>query len=448
MPPMADGDGSVFRAPIGTRDVLPPESDRWIAVVSAFASRAARFGYGLVVTPVFEHYEVFQRVGASTDVVRKEMYDFTDKGDRRVALRPEGTAPVVRAYVQHRPTPPWKVWYVAPNFRYERPQKGRYRQHWQLGAEVLGVDDPDVDVEVIALAHGFYRDLGLKQVTLLLNSMGDARSRPGYLAALSTYLLDHAADLGADFRERVEQNPLRVLDSKREDWQDVIERAPQLTEHLTDEAEAHFEQVQQRLTELGIEYELAPRLVRGFDYYTSTTFEFVSDALDAAQNAVGGGGRFDQLAEEMGGPPTPGIGFGIGIERVLIACDAEGLLAGDDTDRLDAFVIDGVGDGSAVLLVAELRESGLRADRAYGGRSVKAQWKMADRAGASFGVMLGRAEEARDAVAVKDLHSGDQVEVHRDQLVGWLRAQLEERSPPSRLPGNRQPGNRQPGNQL
>jgi histidyl-tRNA synthetase len=425
---MTDGDdAALYRAPIGTRDVLPPESDRWMAVVATFADRATRFGYGLVVTPVFEHYEVFQRVGTSTDVVRKEMYDFVDKGGRHVALRPEGTASVVRAFVQHHPTPPWKVWYVAPNFRYERPQKGRYRQHWQLGAEVLGLDDPDVDAEVIALAHGFYRDLGLKQVTLLLNSMGDAHSRPGYLAALSEYLLDHAAGLGPEFRDRVEQNPLRILDSKREDWQDVIERAPQLTEHLSDEAEAHFEQVQRRLRELGIEYELAPRLVRGFDYYTSTTFEFVSDALDAAQNAVGGGGRFDQLAEEMGGSPTPGIGFGIGIERVLIAADGEGLLATGERDRLDAFVIDGVGDGSAALVVAELRESGLRADRAYGGRSVKAQWKVADRAGASFGVMLGRAEEARDAVAVKDLHSGEQVEVRRDQLVGWIRARLEER---------------------
>jgi histidyl-tRNA synthetase len=355
------------------------------------------------------------------------MYEFEDRGGRRLALRPEGTAPVVRAYVQHRPVPPWKVWYVAPNFRYERPQKGRYRQHWQLGAEVLGVDDPEVDVEVIALAHGFYREIGLSRVRLFLNSMGDATSRPAYVAALTDYLRSHAGDLGAEFLERVEQNPLRVLDAKRADWQDVIERAPQLTEYLSPAAAAHFERVQQGLHELGIAFELAPRLVRGFDYYTSTTFEFASDALDAAQDAVGGGGRYDQLAESMGGPPTPGIGFGIGIERVLIACDAEGALRSVDDYRLDAFVIDGVGDGSAGVLVGELRESGLRVDRAYGGRSVKAQWKVADRGGAAYGVMVGRAEAARDAVGVKDMSSGAQIEVHRSQLAGWLQARAEER---------------------
>ena len=421
---MADAD---YRAPVGTHDVLPGESARWIALVEAFATRAARFGYGLVITPVVEHVEVFQRVGAATDVVRKEMYELTDRGGRTLALRPEGTAPVVRAYVQHHPTPPWKTWYLAPNFRYERPQKGRYRQHWQLGAEVLGVDDPDVDVEVIALAHGFYRDLGLRQVTLTVNSMGTPDDRAAFVGRLRAYLLERGTALGPEFRDRAERHPLRVLDAKQPAWQDVLDAAPQLTEHLSPASRHHFERVQAGLDAIGIGYELNPRLVRGFDYYTSTTFEFASGALDAAQNAVGGGGRYDQLAEDMGGPPTPGIGFGIGIERVLIAADAEGLLATGERDRLDAFVIDGVGDGSAALVVAELRESGLRADRAYGGRSVKAQWKVADRAGASFGVMLGRAEEARDAVAVKDLHSGEQVEVRRDQLVGWIRARLEER---------------------
>jgi histidyl-tRNA synthetase len=419
-------DPAVFRAPVGTHDVLPPESDRWVRAVAAFADRARRFGFGLVVTPVFEHVEVFQRVGASTDVVRKEMYEFEDKGGRRLALRPEGTAPVVRAYVQHRPAVPWKVWYLAPHFRYERPQKGRYRQHWQLGAEVLGVDDPEVDVEVIALAHGFYRDLGLGRVRLLLNSMGDAQSRPAFVAALRGYLLTHGADFGDDFRARVEQNPLRVLDAKNEEWQDVIERAPQLTEYLSDDAVAHFEAVQQGLTSLGITYELAPRLVRGFDYYTATTFEFVSDALDAAQNAVGGGGRYDQLAEDMGGPPTPSIGFGIGIERVLIACDAE-LGEGAAAPRVDVFVVDALGGGAATVLVAELREAGVSADRAYGGRSMKAQSKLADRSGARYAVILGAREAEHDAVAVKDLRASEatQGEVPRREVVGYLRQALE-----------------------
>ncbi len=253
---------------------------------------------------------------------------------------------MVRAYVQHRPTPPWKVWYVAPNFRYERAQKGRYRQHWQLGVEALGVDDPALDVEVIALLDGFYRDLGLTGVTLALNSMGDAESRPAYLAALEDYLLGHAGALGAEFRARVEANPMRVLDTKVPEWQEVVEHAPQLTEHLSDEAREHFERVQEGLQALGIAYELEPRLVRGFDYYTRTTFEFQSDALDAAQNALGGGGRYDGLAEEMGGPPTPGIGFGAGIERLVLALEAAHVDV--SPRRLDAFLINGLGEPGSI----------------------------------------------------------------------------------------------------
>jgi len=419
VPPADD----VFRAPKGVHDVLPPESARWVDLVARFARRVRRAGYGMVVSPLFEHVEVFERVGEHTDVVAKEMYAFTDKGGRQLALRPEGTAGVVRAYVQHHPTPPWKVWYVAPNFRYERAQKGRYRQHWQVGVEVLGTDDPGADVEVIALLDGFYRDLGLTGVKLLLNSMGDAESRPGYVAALREHLLAHADALGDEFRARVHANPLRVLDAKVEDWQDVIERAPQLTEHLSEASRVHFELVQEGLQALGIDYELAPRLVRGFDYYTSTTFEFQTAALDAAQNAIGGGGRYDGLAEQMGGAPTPGIGFGAGIERVMLALDAQGdapMLGG-----LDVFLVDGLGapgGTESLVLVELLREAGFAADRAFGGRSVKAQWKAADRAGARFGVMLGRDEAARDAVAVKDLFSGEQVEVPRTGLVAWLQA--------------------------
>ena len=411
----------VFRAPKGVHDVLPPDSGTWTTLVAKFADRATRFGYGLIVSPVFEHVEVFRRVGEHTDVVSKEMYEFEDKGGRTLALRPEGTASVVRAYVQHRPTPPWKVWYVAPNFRYERAQKGRYRQHWQLGAEVLGVDDPALDVEVIALLDGFYRDLGLTGITLALNSMGDAESRPAYLGALSEYLLGHADELGPEFRARVEANPMRVLDSKSPEWQEVIERAPQLPEYLSAPALAHFEAVQAGLKSLGIDYELAPRLVRGFDYYTRTTFEFQSDALDAAQNALGGGGRYDGLAEEMGGPATPGIGFGAGLERLVLALEAAAVTQA--TARLDAFVVNGLGEAGsakATVIVSELREEGLGADRSYGDRSVSAQWKAADRSGARFGVMLGRDEAARDAVAVKDLESGEQVEVPESSLASWL----------------------------
>ncbi len=313
---------------------------------------------------MFEHVEVFNRLGESTDVVSKEMYEFTDRGDRRLALRPEGTAPVVRAYVQHKKHGPWKVWYLAPLFRYERQQKGRYRQHWQLGIEALGLDDPDVDVEVIAFGHGLLRDVGvLGGTTLLLNSMGDRATRAEYIEVLRRYLLEHGEGLGSEFQERVALNPLRILDSKREDWQDVIERAPQLTEHLSDTSREHFEQVQRGLDALEIHYELAPRLVRGFDYYTSTTFEFVSSALDAAQNAILGGGRYDNLAEEMGGQPTPGIGFGMGIERLLIAADELGVLAPPE-GRLDVYVVDELTGGrEALALTQELREAGLRVER-------------------------------------------------------------------------------------
>jgi histidyl-tRNA synthetase len=412
----------VFRAPKGVHDVLPPESERWIDVVARFVTRARRYGFGLSVTPMFEHLEVFQRVGEHTDVVAKEMYELTDKGGRRLGLRPEGTASVVRAYVQHRPAPPWKVFYVAPNFRYERAQKGRYRQHWQLGVEALGAADPDLDVEVIALLAGFYADLGLRDTRLLLNSMGDEDTRPAYVAALREHFRRHGAGLGEEFLARVDVNPLRVLDSKVEAWQDVVESAPQLTEHLSDAAMAHFEAVQRGLDDLGVDYELDPRLVRGFDYYTSTTFEFRTAALDAAQNALGGGGRYDGLAEEMGGPATPGIGFGTGVERVVLALEAAGVAVA--APGPEVFVVDGLGDAGGTTvgtLVESLRRAGFAVDRTYG-RSVKAQWKAADRARAGVGVMVGRDELARDAVAVKDLASGTQEEVPRTGLVAWLTA--------------------------
>jgi histidyl-tRNA synthetase len=416
-------DRDAIRVPKGMLDVLPPESDRWIEVVAQFAQRARRYGFGLLLTPIVEHYEVFQRVGETTDVVRKEMYDFVDRGGRRLALRPEGTAPVVRAFVQYRPVVPWKVWYVAPNFRAEAPQAGRYRQHWQLGVEVLGVDDPDVDVEVISFLAGFYRDLGLRSVRLLVNSMGDSESRARYRDVLLGYWRDHASMLG-DEMERAEANPLRILDSKRPDWQDMLERAPQLGEYLTDASAEKFARVQEGLQVLGITFEIAPRLVRGFDYYTDTVFEFQSGTLEAAQNAIGGGGRYDRLAEEMGGPPTPSIGFGAGIERLLLACDAEGVLPAPET-TLDVFVVDFVGAAETGRVLAEIREVGLAADRSYGSRSPKKQFAAADRSGAAWTVVIGKDETARGVVGVKDMRSGDQIEVRRDEVAAWLQTKKE-----------------------
>lgn len=418
-----------FRSPKGTHDLLPPQSARWEALIGQFRKRVTAAAYGLIVQPVFEHVEVFRRVGEGTDMVQKEMYEFTDRGNRALVLRPEGTAAVMRAFVQHRPPVPWKVWYVAPHFRYERAQKGRYRQHHQLGIEAIGTDDPALDVEVIALAAEFFQDLGLRGVGLLLNSLGDEACRPAYIELLRGYLADHEAELCEDSQARYETNPLRVLDCKQPQCRAVTERAPQLFDHLCDPCREHFEVVQHGLDSLGVKFEIAPRLVRGLDYYTRTTFEFQSGALDAAQNALGGGGRYDPLSEEMGGPQAPGIGFGIGVERLLIACDAEGVFATPET-CVDAFVVDAVGaqQGSAtvaMVIIDDLRRAGLSADRAYGGRSVKAQWKMADRSRAPYAVMVAPEELRRGVVVVKDMLSGEQVEVERDDVSGWLRSRLE-----------------------
>ena len=395
-----------FRAPSGTHDVLPPESARWQALVGRFATLAGRAGYGLVVNPVFEEIGVFQRVGEGTDVVRKEMYAFEDRGGRALALRPEGTASVVRAYVQHRPTPPWKVWYAAPSFRYERPQAGRYRQHHQLGVEVLGSDDADVDVEVIVLADELYRSLGLDQVTLALNSIGDAVCRPGYLRLLDAYLAERGDQLCGEHRQRRVEQPLRVLDCKRPECRDATEAAPRMLDHLCEPCTAHFNRVRRGLDALGTSYGLDSRLVRGFDYYTRTTFEFVATVLEGAQNAVGGGGRYDGLVEELGGPPTPGIGFGIGIERVLLACDAEGVLAPPEA-TVDVWVVDATGGDAARDLTWSLRRAGVAADRAFDERSMRAQMKLADRSGARLALLVGPDEASAGTVSLRRLRDDD-----------------------------------------
>ncbi|HEX3622053.1 MAG TPA: histidine--tRNA ligase [Acidimicrobiales bacterium] len=404
-----------FQAPVGTRDVLPPESARWERLVAVFAGYVERAGYGLVLSPMFEDVGVFERVGEGTDVVRKEMYDFADKGGRRVALRPEGTASVVRAYVQHRPTPPFKAWYVAPNFRYERPQAGRFRQHHQVGVEALGTDDADLDVEVIALAWSVCAaGLGLSRVTLLLNSLGDDVCRPAYLEALRAFL--SSAALCAEHTGRWEENPLRVLDCKRPACRAATESAPRLVDHLCDECAAHFARVRAGLDALGVTYRLEPRLVRGLDYYTRTTFELAAEALDSAQNAVGGGGRYDKLAEALGGPPTPGIGFGMGIERLLLAADAEGVFPAPRSG-VDVWVVDSTGGSAALALTQELRAAGIAADRSFDDRSMKAQFKAADRSGARLALVVGDKELAAGTVTLRDLRGGGQEVVDRSEFL-------------------------------
>ncbi|HEV7886597.1 MAG TPA: histidine--tRNA ligase [Acidimicrobiales bacterium] len=412
-----------FQAPPGTFDVLPPDSARYAEVVARFAGHAQRAGFGLIVQPMFEDIGVFQRLGGSTDIVRKEMYDFEDKGGRRVALRPEGTAPVMRAYIEHRPPTPWKVWYLTPKFRYERPQAGRYRQHHEVGAEALGTQDPDLDVEVIALAWFFYRDLGLTRVRLLLNSLGDGQCRPAYRAVLQEFLEARRDQLCDEHKDRIADNPLRVLDCKRPQCIAATQDAPRQIDHLCDDCKAHFDRVVDGLTALGIEHTIETRLVRGMDYYTRTTFEFAAEALDSAQNAVGGGGRYDGLVEQLGGPPTPGIGFGLGIERILLACDAEGVLPVPEA-RVDVFVVDLTGGDAARGLAAALRAAGLSADRAYDGRSMKAQMKAADRSGARLALIVGEDEAAAAQVTVRDLKTHEQEQVAQSDIADIVRKKL------------------------
>ncbi len=419
-----------LRAPKGMLDVLAPESGRWAALVATFATHAERAGFGLTLTPAVEYAEVFERVGASTDIVRKEMYDFEDKGGRRLAVRPELTASLMRAFAEHRPPTPWKVWTVGANFRYEQPQSGRYRQHHQVDAEIVGTDDPDADVEVIALLDGFHRALGLTRRRLLLNSLGDAECRPVHRAALREYFEAHAGELSEQSRQTLALNPLRVLDSKRPQDQEIIEAAPRMLDYLNQACAAHFARVTTGLDALGIAYELAPRLVRGLDYYTRTTFEFAADALDGAQNAIGGGGRYDGLVEQLGGPAgTSGVGFGAGIERLLLACDAEGTFDADTVAApLHAFVVDTAGT-EATALAAELRAAGLRVDRAFDGRSMKSQMKAADRSGAQVALIVGADEAAAGTVTVRPLraaggagdHATEQVAVARDRIIDEVR---------------------------
>lgn len=405
-----------FQTTPGTRDILPPDAGRWRVFVDTFAQVVEPAGYEQIILPMFEDLGVFQRLGDATDVVTKEMYDFVDKGGRHIALRPEQTAGVCRAFVQHHPIVPWKVWYSGPNFRYEKAQQGRYRQFDQVGVEVLGIDDPQLDVEVIALAHEFYRALGLRNVVLHLNSLGDTGDRARYVEALASYFKAHEVELSQESRVTLGRNPLRVLDSKRAEDADLIAQAPSIAEFFSASAAAHFAAVQEGLALLDIDFVVNDRLVRGLDYYRSTTFEFVSTALDAAQTAVGGGGRYDGLVEDLGGDPTPGIGFAIGLDRTLLACDAEGVFDAPDGGT-DVFVVDTTGGKAALRLTAQLRSAGLRAQRAYGAKSMKSQMKTANKSRASVAVIIGDDELARGVATVRPMDGGEQSEYPLDAVV-------------------------------
>ena len=407
----------------GTRDILAPESARWRAFQQVFADIVERAGFGHIIPPMFEDLGVFLRVGETTEIVTKEMYDFDDKGGRRIALRPEQTASVCRAFVEHRPVTPWKVWYAGPNFRYEKPQQGRYRQFDQVGVEVLGIDDPQLDAEVIALAVDFYRRLGLRGIRLSLNSLGDSGDRDRYATALRAHFTSHLDAMSTESRATLERNPLRVLDSKRPEDAPLIAAAPRMADHLTDAAATHFAAVQSALRAAGVDFVIDDRLVRGLDYYRRTTFEFVATSLTAAHTAIGGGGRYDGLVADLGGPETPGIGFALGLDRTLLACDAEGVFAAP-TSAVDAFIVDVTGGEQAAQLCTQLRAAGFGVDRAYDSRSMKSQMKVADRSGARVAIIIGEDEVAANTVTVRTMESGSQQLVSRGELVERLKTVL------------------------
>ncbi len=403
------------------RDILPPESARWRRLHNIFADIVESAGFGQIMTPLIEDIGVFTRIGDATDVVTKEMYDFRDKGDRHVSLRPELTASVCRAFTEHRPTTPWKVWYSGPNFRYEKPQRGRFRQFDQVGIEVLGVDDADLDVEVIALAWEFYRSLGLQQVRLIVNSLGEPEDRQAYVDALRSHFEAVGDGLTEQSRVTLAKNPLRVLDSKREPDAAHIVNAPLISDFYSADAADHFAKVQSGLRSLGVPFVVEAKLVRGLDYYRRTIFEFQGLTLDSAQNALGGGGRYDGLVEALGGPATAGIGFALGVDRTLLACDDEGVFASAPR-QLDAFVIDVTGGSAAVEATAELRAAGFAADRGFENRSMKAQMKLANRSGAAHAIIIGDQELADHTVIVKPMmrDAGEQQTIQRSNLIAFL----------------------------
>jgi len=414
-----------FQAPKGVSEYVPPRSALFEEARAAFAVSARRACYGHIETAVFEDTGLFVRgVGESSDVVRKEMYSFTDRGGREITLRPEFTAGVVRAVLEHnlhKGALPVKVCTYGPAFRYERPQAGRFRQFYQFDLEAIGTEDPAVDAETIAVAWDAYQSLGLTQYTLLLNSLGDRNCRPAYREALQKFL--RGLELDEETRQRIEVNPLRVLDDKRPEVREQLTNAPVMTDFLCAECKAHHDAVRALLDDLAIPFTDAPRLVRGLDYYMRTTYEFEHTLL-GAQAGIGGGGRYDGLSEDIGGPPLPGIGFAVGLDRIVLAVEAE-RAAADAATATAACQVFGVPLGAeahadVLTLVTSLRRAGVNADMAFGARGLKGALRAADRSGAAFAVLIGTAERNNGTVRVKDLRSGDQQDVAATAATDWL----------------------------
>lgn len=420
---------STFSAPKGIPEYFPPASAGFVAVRSALTEAARRAGYGYIELPMFEDTALYQRgVGEATDVVSKEMYTFEDRGGRSVTLRPEGTAGVIRSVIEHgldRGQLPVKLYYAGPFFRYERPQAGRYRQLQQVGVEAVGVDDPALDAEVIAIADEGYRALGLSGYRIELTSLGDHRCRPTYRERLQQFL--EGLKLDEATRERARLNPLRVLDDKRPEVRALLESAPVMADHLCGDCQAHYAEVKAALDALGVKYVENPRLVRGLDYYTRTTFEFVHDGL-GAQSGIGGGGRYDGLMAELGGQSLSGIGFGLGVDRTLLAVETEGVEVSSPA-RCEVYCVPIGADAKRrlVVLAGQLRAAGVRVDLAYGDRGLKGAMKGADRSGARVAVVLGERDLAEGTAQLKHLFSGAQSQVGLDMLTDAVLRALDER---------------------
>ena len=411
-----------FQAPKGVSEYVPPRSNAFAWVRSTLEGAISSAGYQLLELPIFEDTELFTRIGASTDVVSKEMYTFEDRGGRSITLRPEGTVGALRAVNEHgldRGSLPAKVYYCGPFFRAERPQKGRYRQFYSIGIEAIGTHDAALDAEVISIADAGFKKLGLTKYRLEMTSLGDAESRAAHRVDLVKFIA--GLDLDEETKERAKLNPLRLFDDKRDQVRNLMAKAPILLDYLSPESKANFAEVQEHLTAMGIAFTINPRMVRGLDYYTGTTFEFVHDLL-GAQSGIGGGGRYDGLMGEIGGQDITGIGFGIGLDRALLAVEAEGVVI-PGTFVSDLFIIPmGVAAKSAALkYAAELRAAGFKVELAFGDRALKTAMKIADKSGARYSLVIGDEEMASGVVEVKEMSSGTANSVRLDSLASALK---------------------------
>lgn len=401
-----------FQPPKGTDDILAPESQTWRDALRRWEDWSERYGYPLALIPIFESTDLFERgVGDTTEVVTKQMYTFTDRGGRSVTLRPEGTAGVVRAYLNSGYQGPWKAAYSGPFFRYERPQAGRRRQFLQVGVEYMDVESPHADAEVIELGYRYLTDLGVPDLELTINTLGDEKCRPGYVDALRSYLRKRAENLTETSRELIDRNPLRVLDSKLD--APKLDDHPRMTDHLCRECDEHYSTVKSLLEEIGVPFVEDDGLVRGLDYYTRTTFEYIGTALDAAQNAVGGGGRYDGLAEAIGGRRAPGVGFALGVDRIILS------IGGESDSHLDAYLVSETGPAEALRVASRLRRDGIRVDFDTEGRSVKAQFRTAGRLDVPV-ILVWKGEDAPVDIQKRD----ERVQLPLEEVSNWFKVEV------------------------